>query len=91
MLVNLKHLQTIVDSWIRANGGYWPPLAMIDKLHEETYEVEEEIKNYLAGGLDITLENLGKELADVMFAVICIANEYKINLGTAFLNKMKER
>ncbi|MCS7385404.1 MAG: nucleotide pyrophosphohydrolase [archaeon GB-1867-005] len=90
--------QRIVDEWIRElGGGYWPPLSMLAALVEEIGELAREL-NALEGpkrrkegevGVDFELE-----LADIIFAVICIANYYGVNLEDAFwkvITKYTER
>lgn len=90
---SLDELQKRVDSWIQDHGGYWSPLAMISAIIEELGEVAKEI-NSLEGykpkknkGFEV---NLGQELADLIFSVICLANHYQINLGMEFDNIIKK-
>ncbi|MFX0000479.1 MAG: nucleotide pyrophosphohydrolase [Candidatus Hodarchaeota archaeon] len=82
-----KEIQELTDNWINTHGGYWPPLSMICAIMEELGEVAKEI-NALEGfkpkkykNLD---SNLGEELADLLFSIICIANHYGVDLGKEF-------
>ncbi len=89
-MTSLQDFQERVDKWIsEIGGGYWSPLAMLAALVEEVGEVAR-IINYIEGekkrkeGEEI--EELSVELGDVIFATICIANYFNINLEDA-INK----
>jgi NTP pyrophosphatase (non-canonical NTP hydrolase) len=86
---SFRKVQKIVDDWICEHGGYWPPLSMICAIMEELGEVAREINSlegYKPKKSKITDINLGEELADLLFSIICIANHYKIDLGKDFNN-----
>jgi NTP pyrophosphatase (non-canonical NTP hydrolase) len=80
---SLHDLQKVVDDWIIKHGGYWPPLAMLSAIIEEVGELAKEI-NHIEGfkpkKKQKDEEKIGEELADVLYALICIANYYKIDL-----------
>ncbi len=82
--VSLEEFQKKIDIWIAHHGGYWPPLSMLSAIVEEIGELAKEI-NHLEGfkpkKSDKNSVNLGEELADVIFALICLANSYKINIS----------
>ncbi len=82
--VSLKEFQKKIDNWIAHHGGYWPPLSMLSAIVEEIGELSKEI-NHLEGfkpkKSDNISANLGEELADVIFALICLANSYKIDIS----------
>ncbi len=85
----LDEVQEVVDKWICEHGGYWPPLSMICAVMEELGEVAKEvnsIEGYKPKKSKIAVPNLGEELADLLFSIICIANHYKIDLGKQFSN-----
>lgn len=94
---SLKELQQKVDDWIISHGGYWPPLAMLSAIMEEVGEVARELNYYEGFKPKKNKEkqvNLGEELADLLFSLICVANYYKINLSNEFdrvLTKYLER
>ena len=80
-------IQKALDDWIgQFEEGYWPPLSMLAALVEETGELARELndregyKKKRAPGNS----NLGLELADVLFSLVCIANYYHIDLDAAF-------
>jgi len=81
---SLDLIQNNVNDWIKNHGGYWPPLSMLASVMEEVGEISREI-NHLEGFKPKkpteTEGNLGQEIGDLLFSVICLANYYKINLG----------
>ena len=83
-IISLKEFQKKIDDWIARHGGYWSPLSMLSAIVEEIGELAKEI-NHLEGfkpkKADKISSNLGEELADVMFALICLANSYKIDIS----------
>lgn len=80
----LQDIQRIVHNWINNHGGYWPPLAMLSAVIEEVGELAKEI-NHLEGYKPkknkIEKIKVGEELADILYAIVCIANYYKIDLS----------
>jgi len=81
--LSLKEYQKKIDKWILKHGGYWSPLSMFTAIVEEVGELAKEI-NHLEGfkpkKSGKTETKLGEELADVIFAIICVANYYKIDI-----------
>jgi NTP pyrophosphatase (non-canonical NTP hydrolase) len=80
----LRDLQTEVDDWIQAvGGGYWSPHANLARIAEEAGELAR-LVNHLYGPKPKkpteSVQELGEELADVVFAVICMANSEGIDL-----------
>ena len=96
--LTLTKIQHMVDDWIKSiGGGYWPPLSMLAALMEEMGELAREInaregfKRKKRGEVEI---DIGMELADIVFAVVCIANYYGIDLEEYFrriIEKYTER
>ena len=82
--LSLKEFQEKIDNWILNHGGYWPPLSMLSAIVEEVGELAKEI-NYLEGfkpkKSDENASKIGEELADVIFAILCVANYYKIDIS----------
>jgi NTP pyrophosphatase (non-canonical NTP hydrolase) len=82
--LSLKEFQKKIDDWILNHGGYWPPLSMFSAVVEEIGELAKEI-NYIEGNKpkkpNEQSKKVGEELADVIFAIICIANYYKIDMN----------
>ncbi len=81
---SLYDIQKVVDEWITKHGGYWPPLAMLSAIIEEVGELAKEI-NHIEGFKPKKNQNdeekIGEELADILYALICLANYYNIDLN----------
>lgn len=93
--MSLKDIQQDVDLWVsQFTPAYWPPLAQMARLSEETGEVAREI-NHIYGPkqkkLDESQQKLSQELIDVIFTVVCIANSNNINLQEEWEKSMKEK
>jgi NTP pyrophosphatase (non-canonical NTP hydrolase) len=91
---SLKEIQQDINDWILKHGDYWPPLSMLSAIMEEFGELAREI-NYLEGfkpkkSKEKIKKDLGEELADIMFSVICLANYYKIDLNEKINNVIKK-
>ena len=85
--MELKEAQARVDAWIgRFEEGYWPPLANLARLTEEVGELARLLNHRFgpkAKKPEEAEQDLGEELADVLFVILVIANEQGIDLGTA--------
>ena len=96
--MTIADAQATVDRWIsQFEEGYWPPLSNLARLTEEVGELAREL-NHRYGHKpkkpDEPEQDIGIELADIMFVLIAIANEQKIDLTAAFetvLEKYKVR
>lgn len=91
--LNLSELQSTVDNWIKENGGYWEPLAMLAAITEEVGEVAREINHLEKIKTKKETEkkkNLDIELGDLLFSIFCLSNHYKINLGEAYGRSMEK-
>jgi NTP pyrophosphatase (non-canonical NTP hydrolase) len=85
--MELSEAQARVDAWIgRFEEGYWPPLANLARLTEEVGELAR-LLNHRFGPkrkkAEEAEQDLGEELADILFVLLVIANEQRIDLGTA--------
>ena len=90
---SLKGIQQQVDDWIIGHGGYWPPLAILSAVMEELGELAREINHFEGFKPKKVREpkvQIGQELADLLFSLICIANYYKINLNKEFNKTLKK-
>ncbi len=81
---SLKDAQRQVDEWIsQFEEGYWPPLANLARLMEEVGELAR-LMNHRFGTKPKKAEEDDQELADVLFVILCMANEQGIDLDVAF-------
>ncbi len=88
-------LQRQVDQWIEQIGkGYFSELTNMAILSEEVGEVARIIARKYGDQVAKESEvgsDLGEELADVLFVVLCLANQTGIDLDTAWDRKMKKK
>ena len=80
----LSEFQADVDAWIReVGGGYWSPHVNLARIIEEVGELAR-LLNHQYGPKpkkpEEQAQELGEELADILFAVICLANSEGIEL-----------
>ena len=92
--MDFKEAQERVDRWIdRFEEGYWPPLAVLARLTEEVGELAREI-NHQHGSKPKRPEEpaseLELEIGDVLFVLLCLANQQGIDLDRA-LNRVMEK
>jgi NTP pyrophosphatase (non-canonical NTP hydrolase) len=83
--LTLRQAQADIDAWIARNGGYWPPLALLARLAEETGEVARAYNHRFGPKRpkpDEPPEDLAGELGDVLWILLCMANEQGIDLST---------
>ena len=89
--MSLKDAQTRVDAWIRQfEEGYFHPLTNLARLTEEVGELAREVNHRFGQKTKKASEaegDLGMEMADILFVLICMANREGIDLQTAF-NRM---
>ena len=93
--MSLKAYQKEVDNWIKKQmkTGYFPPLSIIARLAEETGELAREINHKYGPKKKKPTENkqdIGEEIADIFFTLICLANSLDIDIDDAFKKKMKK-
>ena len=90
--MNLKHAQLEVDNWIKNHGvRYFNELTNMAQLTEEVGEVARIIARRYGEQSEKESDknkDLGEELADVVFVVLCLANQTGIDLQAAFDKKM---
>lgn len=90
--MELKNAQKIVDEWITSHGvRYFNELTNMAQLTEEVGEVARIIARRYGEQSEKESDkdkDLGEELADVVFVVLCLANQTGIDLQAAFDKKM---
>lgn len=90
--MSLQNTQKVVDIWIKEHGvRYFNELTNMAQLTEEVGEVARIIARRYGEQSEKESDknkDLGEELADVIFVVLCLANQTGIDLQEAFDKKM---
>jgi NTP pyrophosphatase (non-canonical NTP hydrolase) len=94
--MTLQETQDKVDVWIRKYGvRYFNELTNMAILTEEVGEVARIIaRDYgeqSAGSATLGKQALADELADVLFVLICLANQTGIDLEDAFIKNISKK
>jgi len=90
--MDIKNAQLEVDNWIKEHGvRYFNELTNMAQLTEEVGEVARIIARRYGEQSEKESDknkDLGEELADVVFVVLCLANQTGVNLQESFDKKM---
>jgi NTP pyrophosphatase (non-canonical NTP hydrolase) len=90
--MDIKNAQQAVDDWIKQHGvRYFNELTNMAQLTEEVGEVARIIARRYGEQSEKESDknkDLGEELADVIFVVLCLANQTGVNLEEAFQKKL---
>ena len=91
----IKQLQSIVDQWIKTYGvRYFSEMTNLAVLMEEVGELAR-IMSRTFGEQSFKTgrspADLGDEIADVLFVLICIANQTGVDLEAALANNLKKK
>lgn len=90
--MDIKNAQLDVDNWIKEHGvRYFNELTNMAQLTEEVGEVARIIARRYGEQSEKESDknkDLGEELADVVFVVLCLANQTGVDLQAAFDKKM---
>lgn len=93
--MSLKQVQSTVDQWIKAHGvRYFNELTNMAQLTEEVGEVARIIARRYGEQSEKPSDkekDLGEELADVLFVVLCLANQTGVDLQAAFDKRMEAK
>ncbi|HET6796003.1 MAG TPA: nucleotide pyrophosphohydrolase [Gemmatimonadales bacterium] len=96
--MSLTDAQRRVDAWISEfEEGYFHPLTNLARLAEEVGELAREINHRFGQKTKKPEEpdgDIGMEMADILFVLICMANREGIDLQEAFdrmMNKVTAR
>ena len=91
--MNIQNAQQAVDKWIKEHGvRYFNELTNMAQLTEEVGEVARIIARRYGEQSEKESDkdkDLGEELADVMFVVLCLANQTGVDLQEAFDKKLQ--
>ena len=92
--MTLEEAQNEVDSWIKTYGvRYFSELTNMTVLTEEVGELARVMarkygdQSFKQGEKD----NLADEMADVLWVLICLANQTGVNLTEAFRQKLEKK
>jgi NTP pyrophosphatase (non-canonical NTP hydrolase) len=92
--MSLSDAQRRVDAWIsQFEEGYFHPLTNLARLTEEVGELAREINHRFGEKTKKAEEpegDLGLEMADILFVLICLANREGIDLQESF-DRMMEK
>ena len=93
--ITLAEYQDMVDTWVKTNGvRYFSELTNLGILMEETGEVAR-IMTRVFGDQSFKKPDekfdLADELADVLFVLVCIANQTGIDLTKAVKNNLDKK
>jgi NTP pyrophosphatase (non-canonical NTP hydrolase) len=89
--VQIRQMQRTIDAWVQANGGYWGELSLLARLSEEVGELAREYNHRFGDKRKKASEGeaaLEEELADVLWILLCMANQQGVDLQTAFEGTM---
>ena len=91
--MDIKNAQLTVDNWIKQHGvRYFNELTNMAQLTEEVGEVARIIARRYGEQSEKESDknkDLGEELADVVFVVLCLANQTGVDLQQAFDKKLE--
>ena len=93
--LTVKDLQATVDRWIKTYGvRYFSEMTNLAVLMEEVGELARIISRTYGEqsfkGTDSTTD-LGDELADVLFVLVCIANQTGVDLEAAISKNLQKK
>ncbi|RPD96009.1 pyrophosphatase [Aureibaculum marinum] len=91
--MNIQNAQKEVDNWIKEHGvRYFNELTNMAQLTEEVGEVARIIARRYGEQSEKESDkskDLGEELADVLFVVLCLANQTGVDLQASFNKKLE--
>jgi NTP pyrophosphatase (non-canonical NTP hydrolase) len=94
-MMTINEAQNIVDEWIKTKGvRYFSELTNMAILTEEVGEVARIVSRKYGDQSfkgDEEKNDLADELADVLFVLICIANQTGVNLTEAFKKNIEKK
>ena len=94
IIMTIEQAQQVVDQWIKEYGvRYFSELTNMAVLTEEVGELARVMarkygdQSFKAGEAD----NLGDEMADVLWVLICLANQTGVDLTAAFKKNLEKK
>lgn len=96
--MTIHEMQIAVDRWIQTiGGGYFSELTNMVILTEETGELARVIARTYGdqiakpGDLTDPKANLREEMADVLWVLLCLANQTGVDLDKAFAETLRKK
>jgi len=93
--LSLLQAQKTVDEWIKTHGvRYFNELTNMAMLTEEVGEIARIIARRYGEQSEKESDknkDLGQEMADVLFVLLCLANQTGVDLQTAFDENMRRK
>lgn len=93
--MHIKDAQTEVDQWIKTHGvRYFNELTNMAILTEEVGEVARIIARRYGEQSEKESDkgkDLGEEMADVLWVLLCLANQTGVNLTEAFQKNLEKK
>ncbi len=96
--MSLANYQKSVNNWVKQYTlGYFKPLEILARLAEEVGELARELNHQFGPKKKKSSEKkneIGDEIADIIFTLICLANSQNIDLDKSFekmMNKLNTR
>lgn len=93
--MDIKEMQDLTDRWIQEiGGGYFPELANMAILTEEVGELARVIVRRFGPQVpkpgDLK-KPLSEELADVLWVLVCLANQTGVDLTEAYRETLRKK
>ncbi len=95
--MEFKSIGMQVDLFIRDQGGYWDTPWLLAAITEELGELSRVLQIYTGIKSELTFnrknsikESIEEEIGDLLFALICLANYFDIDLEIAVMNTLKK-
>lgn len=92
--MTLFSYQKRVDDWVKQYKiGYFKPLEILARLAEEVGELARELNHHFGSKKKKSTEKkneIGDEMADIIFTLVCLANSLNIDLDKSFERMMKK-
>ena len=92
--ITLHEVQRTVDEWVKDYGvRYFSELTNMACLTEEVGELARVMARKYGDQSfkDGERENLGEEMADILFVLVCLANQTGVNLTEEFKKNMEKK
>lgn len=93
--MSMEDMQKDVEKWIsQFKIGYFKPLEIHAAISEEIGELARELNNRYGPRTKKSPEDtadIQKEISDIMFNLICLANSHNIKLNDAWKDKMDKQ